>query len=615
MNISGNKLARLGLTLGGLLVCSSLCAQTMKAGEELIDGSASGPELTQASSDVWRGINGDNSPRARARGTDEGIDCFNNPCFGDLIKISQADSLFDRFNQVEDRVSVFFSSNRVIAQQLRTQINNIYNRYGIAMGIAVLDRSGLALLRNNYFYPVDGMVAFYVAYAAADKMQRENLPGDYRITVRNSQFVDRAHSPLFQALKKNNFLVDKPLSNSSEEDVKLIDIHTGAGADECTAVAVQVSDGNGDAPAAAQAAAAPAAALDGAAPAAAQAGADSKGRFIRHNDDCKCPDCSIGNEPAKAASAAGPAQAAPAAKGAQGPMSTPSHNDIVHSTITAAINTHSSAYDSIQAPQSVDIPVSDLIYYALNESDHNAAAILLNSFVGGKDGLMAFASSKGVPELVIKDDLARANGLALDGKLAAPAYSTARLMASFINDQKLQSEIKQLITQSMRFTVAGQDGFATGIKHAVSALSGNTEDDFASLRIYVLNTPGPMMERFNRRSFNTLAYVEFKGEPYVFSINLYNLKGCYIHTREKAINATHEVGQTVFSYMMASARGSKAPEFAPLRGTTGNPGQDSCPEVFAKLPAAAAANAADSDAAAAAAATSDAAAAAASEGK
>ena len=272
-------------------------------------------------------------------------------------------------------------------------------------------------------------------------------------------------------------------------------------------------------------------------------------------------------------------------------MSTPSHNDIVHSTITAAINTHSSAYDSIQAPQSVDIPVSDLIYYALNEADHNAAAILLNSFVGGK----------GVPELVIQDDLARANGLALDGKLAAPAYSTARLMASFINDQKLQSEIKQLITQSMRFTVAGQDGFATGIKHAVSALSGNTEDDFASLRIYVLNTPGPMMERFNRRSFNTLAYVEFKGEPYVFSINLYNLKGCYIHTREKAINATHEVGQTVFSYMMASARGSKAPEFAPLRGTTGNPGQDSCPEVFAKLPTAAAADAADSDAAAAAA--------------
>ena len=613
MNISGNKLARLWLTLGGLLVCGSLCAQTMKAGEELIDGSASGPELTQASPDVWRGINGDNSPRARARGTDEGIDCFNSPCFGDLIKISQADSLFDRFNQVEDRVSVFFSSNRVIAQQLRTQINNIYNRYGIAMGIAVLDRSGLALLRNNSFYPVDGMVAFYVAYAAADKMQRENLPGDYRITVRNSQFVDRAHSPLFKALKKNNFLVDKPLSNSSEEDVELIDIHTGAGADECTAVAVPVSDGNGDGDKAAAQAAAPAASQSGdvqaaaqaaAAPAATQAAADSKGMFIRHNDDCKCPDCTIGNEPAKAASAAGPAQAAPAAKGAQGPMSTPSHNDIVHSTITAAINTHSSAYDSIQAPQSVEIPVSDLIYYALNEADHNAAAILLNSFVGGKDGLMAFASSKGVPELVIQDDLARANGLALDGKLAAPAYSTARLMASFINDQKLQSEIKQLITQSMRFTVAGQDGFATGIKHAVSALSGNTEDDFASLRIYVLNTPGPMMERFNRRSFNTLAYVEFKGEPYVFSINLYNLKGCYIHTREKAINVTHEVGQTVFSYMMASARGSKAPEFAPLRGTTGNPGQDSCPEVFAQLPAAATA-----------AATSDAAAAAASEGK
>lgn len=44
------------------------------------------------------------------------------------------------------------------------------------MGFAVFDAKGVAFLKNNKPFPVENMRGFYVCYAAAAKLAKENLP-------------------------------------------------------------------------------------------------------------------------------------------------------------------------------------------------------------------------------------------------------------------------------------------------------------------------------------------------------------------------------------------------------------------------------------------------------
>lgn len=198
----------------------------------------------------------------------------------------------------------------------------------------------------------------------------------------------------------------------------------------------------------------------------------------------------------------------------------------------------------------IEISLSDLIYYGMNEEDELAIDLLVNKFLGGKENVEKFLFDRGLkfePYTLLSQNGQKSNLKGSKGyRFATNNYYNARFFSTFINDQSLSAEIKDLILQAMTFASRSQGFLSEGIKQSIDH-SGRHSDDYAKLKIFDLNSFTKSPD--NRWTATTLAYVEFLGHPYVISIGIDNISGEEGKSKEQAQIMLQKIGTILFDHL------------------------------------------------------------------
>lgn len=405
--------------------------------------------------------------------------CFNTPCYSESINLAKAEQDYLKVvGNYYDQEAVFYSSDTPHAQSLSKSINRLTSRYNANVGFAVLDANGLAFLKNNKPFPVENMKGFYVCYAAAAKLAKENLPFDYKVEVPLSEFTFSTNSSLYKAILRSNF-IDEIKSGSATIE-KLADVNKTQ--DQSNIDEDSTDDEH------------------------IKANISKFNSFYNLTSDATVEQWLI-----------------------KGWLDIANKNGI----------------------NSINLPISDLIYYGMNEDDAFAIHILVDCFLKGEDVVAKFLKDKGLKiEPYTLVDASGQKSRHYKGPkgyhYAINNYQNARFFGTLINDQSLSVEIKDLILQSMRFAPRSQGFFSEGIKDSVDKMK-NKEDLFSELKIFDLNsfTKGPD----HRWTATTLAYVEFLGHPYVISIGIDNIVGEEGKSKEQAQIILQKMGTIIFDHL------------------------------------------------------------------
>lgn len=405
--------------------------------------------------------------------------CFNTPCYSESINLAKAEQDYLKIvGNYYDQEAVFYSSDTPHAQSLSKSINRLTSRYNANVGFAVFDAKGVAFLKNNKPFPVENMRGFYVCYAAAAKLAKENLPFDYKVEVPLSEFAYSKNSNLYKAILRSTFLDE--IKSGSATIEKLVDVNKlqdKSNIDEDSTADEQI-----------------------------KANIGKFNSFYNLTSDATVEQWLI-----------------------KGWIEIANKNGI----------------------NSIKLPISDLIYYGMNEDDVFATHILVECFLKGEDVVAKFLKDKGLKiEPYALVDASGQKSRHYNGPkgyhYAINNYQNARLFGTLINDQSLSVEIKDLILHSMRFAPRSQGFFSEGIKDSVDKMN-NKEDLFSELKIFDLNsfTKGPD----NRWTATTLAYVEFLGHPYVISIGIDNICGEEGKSKEQAQIILQKLGTIIFDHL------------------------------------------------------------------
>lgn len=405
--------------------------------------------------------------------------CFNTPCYSESINLAKAEQDYLKIvGNYYDQEAVFYSSDTPHAQSLSKSINRLTSRYNANVGFAVFDANGVAFLKNNKPFPVENMRGFYVCYAAAAKLAKENLPFDYKVEVPLSEFAYSKNSNLYKAILRSTFLDE--IKSGSATIEKLVDVNK----------LQDKSNINEDSTADEQI----------------KANIGKFNSFYNLTSDATVEQWLF-----------------------KGWLEIANKNGI----------------------NSIKLPISDLIYYGMNEDDAFATHILVEFFLKGEDVVAKFLKDKGLKiEPYALVDASGQKSRHYNGpkgyNYAINNYQNARLFGTLINDQSLSVEIKDLILHSMRFAPRSQGFFSEGIKDSVDKMK-NKEDLFSELKIFDLNsfTKGPD----NRWTATTLAYVEFLGHPYVVSIGIDNIVGEEGKSKEQAQIILQKIGTIIFDHL------------------------------------------------------------------
>lgn len=405
--------------------------------------------------------------------------CFNTPCYSESINLAKAEQDYLKVvGNYYDQEDVFYSSDTPHAQSLSKSINRLTSRYNVNVGFAVFDAKGLAFLKNNTPFPVENMKGFYVCYAAAAKLAKENLPFDYKVEVPLSEFTYSKNSVLYQAILRSNF-IDEIKSGSTTIE-KLVDVN-------------KLQDNS-------------------------------------NFDEDSTADEHIKTNISKFNSF---------------------YNLTSDSTVEQWLIKGWLEIANKNGINSIKLPISDLIYYGMNEDDAFAIYILVKCFLKGENVVAKFLRDKGLkiePYTIV--DASGQKSRHYNGPkgyhYAINNYQNARFFGTLINDQSLSVEIKDLILQSMRFAPRSQGFFSEGIKDSVDKMK-NKEDLFSELKIFDLNsfTKGPD----HRWTATTLAYVEFLGHPYVISVGIDNIVGQEGKSKEQAQIILQKLGTIIFDHL------------------------------------------------------------------
>lgn len=188
-----------------------------------------------------------------------------------------------------------------------------------------------------------------------------------------------------------------------------------------------------------------------------------------------------------------------------------------------------------------EIPLSDLMYYGLNEGDATATSLLLYKFLDGENDLEKFLKSKGVTLKHLDSSKSLAYRYALS------TYDNAKLLSSLINDRSLQIELKDMMLQAMRFAPRSQGAFSEGIKRALTHRV-DMQDKFGDLKIFDLNCIQKDSE--HSISASSLAYIEFLGEPYIISIHIYKIAPSHKPSEQVPQELLDKLGFMLFDHIL-----------------------------------------------------------------
>ena len=181
-------------------------------------------------------------------------------------------------------------------------------------------------------------------------------------------------------------------------------------------------------------------------------------------------------------------------------------------------------------PQTINICLGDLLYYAVRESDNNACDLLINYYLGGMDKLEQFWHDKGVTGLSLKyTESQMAEDPARCYANSATPYDLALSYAVYLNDTKLPEVLRSFLDETMLFPPTGQNRIQRAVTHSLRELAASSSKPeselFASLRIFDKTGTDGLNAQGQRIAVNDLAYINFEGKPYILAVLAKDISG------------------------------------------------------------------------------------------
>lgn len=227
------------------------------------------------------------------------------------------------------------------------------------------------------------------------------------------------------------------------------------------------------------------------------------------------------------------------------------------------------AYRNMPKGERLSLSIGDLMYYSLGFSDSNASAILLQYIGNSLKSLELFDRIKGLYRTtftafeydVYKDPtLAYAN--------SAPLYESAKLMALYAQDTKIDPVIRKFVNEIMYFNVTGKDAIQQGIRESIfqldqkrqgkelPRLSSHTQINSVptpkSLKIYSREGIGGIIENEGKRTVvSDLALIEYEGRSYVLVVAVKDIRGRLGQSERNGEMAIAATARTLFNYVLS----------------------------------------------------------------
>ena len=227
------------------------------------------------------------------------------------------------------------------------------------------------------------------------------------------------------------------------------------------------------------------------------------------------------------------------------------------------------AYRNMPKGERLSLSIGDLMYYSLGFSDSNASAILLQYIGNSLKSLELFDRIKGLYRTtftafeydVYKDpSLAYAN--------SAPLYESAKLMALYAQDTKIDPVIRKFVNEIMYFNVTGKDAIQQGIRESIfqldqkrqgkelPRLSSHTQINSVptpkSLKIYSREGIGGIIENEGKRTVvSDLALIEYEGRSYVLVVAVTDIRGRLGQRERNGEMAIAATARTLFNYVLS----------------------------------------------------------------
>ena len=226
-------------------------------------------------------------------------------------------------------------------------------------------------------------------------------------------------------------------------------------------------------------------------------------------------------------------------------------------------------YRNMPKGERLSLSIGDLMYYSLGFSDSNASAILLQYIGNSLKSLELFDRIKGLYRTtftafeydVYKDPtLAYAN--------SAPLYESAKLMALYAQDTKIDPVIRKFVNEIMYFNVTGKDAIQQGIRESIFQLDQkrqgkelprlsshsqiNSVPTPKSLKIYSREGIGGIIENEGKRTVvSDLALIEYEGRSYVLVVAVKDIRGRLGQSERNGEMAIAATARTLFNYVLS----------------------------------------------------------------
>ena len=212
------------------------------------------------------------------------------------------------------------------------------------------------------------------------------------------------------------------------------------------------------------------------------------------------------------------------------------------------------AHRNLPKGERLSLSIGDLMYYSLGFSDSNASAILLQYLGNSLKSLELSANT-------------------------APLYESAKLMALYAEDTKINPEVRKFVNEIMYFNVTGKDAIQRGVRESIyfqeqerlgkdvprfsSHKQINSVPTPPSLKIYSREGIGGIVEDEGRRtSISDLALIEYEGRSYVLVVAVKDIRGRLAQSERNGEQAIAATARTLFDYILSR------PHAAPSAATT-----------------------------------------------
>ena len=227
------------------------------------------------------------------------------------------------------------------------------------------------------------------------------------------------------------------------------------------------------------------------------------------------------------------------------------------------------AYRTMPKGERLSLSIGDLMYYSLGFSDSNASAILLQYIGNSLKSLELFDRIKGLYRAkftAFEYDIEKNPKLATAN--TAPLYESAKLMALYAEDTKINPDVRKFVNEIMYFNVTGKDAIQRGIRESIyfqeQERLGKEVPRFSShkqinsvptpptLKIYSREGIGGIVEDEGRRTIiSDLALIEYEGHSYVLVVAVKDIRGRLAQSERNGEQAIAATARTLFDYILS----------------------------------------------------------------